>query len=88
MSDRTRKEKLKDQIEKMDVNEQTQLFNIIRKYTNHFTKTESGVFVSADELPEECFRDIERYIDFCSQQKKRIDEQLKLRKQYEKLVKA
>lgn len=88
MLDRQQKEKLKEQIEKMDENEQTQLFHIIRRYTDHFTKTENGVFVSSDELPTECFNDIEKYILFCSQQKKRIDEQLKLRKQYEKLVKS
>lgn len=83
---RPQKEKLKEQIEKLEDNEQSQLFQIMKKYTNSFTRTETGVFVSSDVLSDECMSEVEKYISFCSVQKKAAEDHLKLRKSYEKLL--
>jgi hypothetical protein len=83
---RSKKEWLKDQLDRMDPNEHTQVFNIIKKYTDQFTKTQSGVLVSTDQLNDECLSEIEHYITFRNDQKKQMEEDLKTRKNYERLV--
>jgi predicted Ser/Thr protein kinase len=82
------KEVLKASIEKLDENEQTQIFKIVRKYTNEYTRTDTGVFVSSDVLPKTCLEEIEQYVRFCHDQRKRMDEESKIRKKYERLVKS
>jgi hypothetical protein len=83
---RSKKEWLKDQLDRMDPNEHTQVFNIIKKYTDQFTKTQSGVLISTDQLSNECLTEIEKYVNFRSDQKKQMEEDLKTRKNYERLV--
>lgn len=83
---RTKKEWLKDQLDRMDPNEHTQVFNIIKKFTDQFTKTHSGVLISTDQLNDECLIEIEKYIMFRNDQKKQMEEDLKVRKNYERLV--
>ncbi len=84
---RESKERLKEQIEKLDDNEQLQVFQIVRKYTKDFTRTETGVFVSTETLPARCLEEIGVYIRFCADQKKSNDEHMRLRKTYERMVK-
>ncbi len=83
---RSKKEWLKDQIDNMDANEHTEIFSIIKKHTDQFTKTQNGVLISTDNLSDKCLTEIERYISFCLDQKKRMDEDQKLRKNYERLL--
>jgi len=83
---RTKKEWLKDQIDRMDTNEHTQIFQIIKKYTDEYTKTQSGVLVSTDNLNNDCLQEIEQYIQFSIDQKKRMEDDQKLRKNYERLL--
>lgn len=83
---RSKKEWLKDQLDRMDVNEHTQVFNVIKQYTDQFTKTQSGVLISTDQLNDECLLQIERYIIFRNDQRKQMEEDLKTRKNYERLV--
>jgi hypothetical protein len=83
---RSKKEWLKDQLDRMDTNEHTQIFNIIKQYTDQFTKTQSGVLISTDQLNDECLQEIEKYITFRNDQKKQMEEDLKTRKNYERLV--
>lgn len=83
---RSKKEWLKDQLDRMDSNEHGQVFNIIKKYTDQFTKTHSGVLVSTDQLTDECLAEIEKYITFRNDQKKQMEEDAKTRKNYERLV--
>ncbi len=85
---REEKERLKELIEKLDDNEQIQVFQVVRKYTRDFTRTETGVFVSMDILPLQCLQEIQTYIRFCADQKKSNDEHMRLRKQYEQMMKA
>jgi hypothetical protein len=84
--ERTKKEQMKDAIDKMDSNEHLQILNIVKKYTDNFTKTQAGVLVSTEILNDECMQEIDRYITFSIDQRKRIDEDNKDRKTYERMV--
>lgn len=83
---RTKKEWLKDQLDRMESNEHNQVFRIIQKYTDQYTKTQSGVLVSTDNLNNECLTEIDKYINFCVDQKMRMEDDLKTRKNYERLL--
>ena len=83
---RLKKEWLKDQIDKMDTSEHAQVYTIVKKYTNQATTTQNGVLVSTDEMPDECLTEIEKYVTFCLDQRKRMDEDTKTRKTYERMI--
>ena len=83
---RSKKEWLKEQLDRMEPNEHTQVFEIIKKHTEQFTKTQSGILISTDQLNDECLSEIENYINFCMDQRKRMEEDMKTRKNYERLV--
>jgi len=83
---RSKKEWLKEHLDSMESNEHNQVFSIIKKYTDQFTKTQNGVLISTDNLSDECLLEIEKYILFCLDQKKRMDEDQKVRKTYERLL--
>lgn len=83
---RSKKEWMKDQLDTMDANEHAQVLTIIRKYSEHCTKTQNGVLVSTDNLNDECLKEIETYIYFLLDQRKRMDEDNKTRKSYERMV--
>jgi hypothetical protein len=83
---RSKKEWLKDHLDNMEANEHTQVFLIIKKYTDQFTKTQNGVLISTDNLSDECLLEIEKYVNFCLDQKKRMEEDQKTRKNYERLL--
>ncbi len=70
---RAQKEALKDKLEKLDPQEHEQLFAIIKRYTSQFTKTQTGVLVSSDVLPDECLREMERMVAFYMDQRKRME---------------
>ena len=83
---RSKKEVLKEQLDRMESNEHDQVFSIIKKYTDQYTKTHHGVLVSTDNLTNKCLEEIEKYVMFCNDQRKRMDEDMKTRKNYERLV--
>lgn len=70
---RSQKEALKEKLEKLDAQEHEQLFTIIKRYTNQFTKTQTGVLVSSDVLPDECLKEMERMVVFYMDQRKRME---------------
>ena len=70
----------------MDANEHIQVFHLIKKYSDQFTKTQNGVLISTDTLNDECLVEIEQYVTFCIDQKKRMDEDQKTRKTYERML--
>lgn len=84
--ERSTKELMKEQIDKMESNEHSQILNIVKKYTDKFTKTQSGFLVSTEHLNDECLREIEAYIHFSMDQRKRMDEDNKTRKNYERMI--
>ncbi len=83
---RSKKEWLKEQLDKMDVSEHSQVYSIVKKYTHQLTKTQNGILVSTDVLTTECLLEIEKYVTFCMDQRKRMDDDLKTRKTYERMV--
>ena len=77
---------MKEQLDKMDIGEHKQVLDIIKEFTGEFTKTNTGILVSTDILSDECLKAIETYISFSLDQRKRLDEDLRNRKEYERLV--
>lgn len=70
---RTKLEKLKEQIERLDPHEHLQLFDVIKKYTTTYTKVNNGVLVSSDNLPDKCIEEVETLVTFYLDQRKRMD---------------
>lgn len=67
---RSEKEALKEKIEKLDPQEHAQLFAIIKRYTDTYTKTQTGVLVSSETLPAECFLELDKMVSFFIDQRK------------------
>jgi hypothetical protein len=81
---RNRKEKLRDQLDTLDIHEHAQVFTIIKKYTDEYTKTQSGVLVSSESLPEGCISEMETLVAFYLDQRKRMDADERARKSLRK----
>jgi hypothetical protein len=81
---RSRKEALKERLDRLDANEHAQIFNIIKKYTDSFTKTQNGVLVSSDVLPDTCLEEMERMVAFYLDQHKQMEADEAERKTYER----
>lgn len=77
---RLRKEALKEQIEKLDPQEHAQIFAIVKKYTENYTKTQNGVLVSSETIPDECILEMEKMVNFYLDQRKRMDSDVAERK--------
>lgn len=69
---RARLEQLRDNIEKLDPQEHSQLFDVIKRHTEQFTKTGKSVFVSTDVLPASCLEELERLVAFYLDQRKSL----------------
>lgn len=70
---RPQKEKLKENLEKLDADEHAQLFAIIRKYTDVYTKTQTGVLVSSEVLPDQCLQEMESLVAYYLDQRKTMN---------------
>lgn len=70
---RPQKEKLKENLEKLDADEHAQLFAIIKKYTDTYTKTQTGVLVSSDVLPDQCLQEMEVLVAYYLDQRKTMN---------------
>ena len=81
---RSRKETLKERLDRLDANEHAQIFTIIKKYTESFTKTQNGVLVSSDALPDECLIEMEKMVTFYLDQHKMMEADELERKSYER----
>jgi hypothetical protein len=77
---RLQKETLKDKIEKLDAQEHAQIFEVIKRYTANYTKTQTGVLVSSDNLSDECLHEVEKMVVFYIDQRKRMDADIAERK--------
>jgi hypothetical protein len=69
---RLRKEQLKENLERLDAEEHSQIFAIIQRYTADYTRTQGGVFVSSDNLPDECLVEIEKMVTYYLDQRKSL----------------
>ena len=70
---RTRKEQLKEHLDRLDAHEHAQIFEVMKRYTENYTKTQNGILVSSDNLPDECLFEIEKLVFFYLDQRKRLD---------------
>jgi hypothetical protein len=71
--DRVRKEQLKEALEKLEPEEHAQIFNIIQRHTTDYTRTQNGVLVSSDTLPDACLFELEALAQYYMDQRKRMD---------------
>jgi len=83
---RSKLELMKEQLDKLDTIEHVQVHGIVTKYTKNFTEAPNGIFVSSEHLSEECLLEMEKYILYCADQRKRMEEDLKTRKNYERMI--
>jgi hypothetical protein len=67
---RVRKEQLKERLEKLDADEHAQIFEIVKRYTSEFTRTQSGVLVSSETLPSACLIEMELMVTYFFDQRK------------------
>ena len=67
---RLRKEQLKERIEKLDADEHAQIFEIIKRYTSDFTRTQTGALVSSETLPDACLVEMEQMVTYFYDQRK------------------
>ena len=81
---RARKDKLREQIDGLDVHEHAQVFSILKRYTEEYTKTQSGVLVSSESLPDTCIEEMERLVAFYVDQRSRMDADERARKSLRK----
>lgn len=70
---RVRAERLKETLDTLDPEEHAQVFSIISRYTSDYTRTQGGVFVSSDVLPEACLTDMETLVAYFVDQRARMD---------------
>jgi hypothetical protein len=50
------------------------------------TKTQNGVLISASSLNDAVLTEVDKYVNFCLDQRKRMEEDMKTRKTYERMV--
>lgn len=74
---RVRKERLKETLDKLDPQEHAEVFKIVKRYTGDFTRTETGVLVSSDVLPDQCLQEMETLVAYFLDQRKRMDAERK-----------
>ena len=89
MNSRSRLEVLKEHIDKLDMNEHRQIYNIIKRFSKseiQSTKTQQGILITADKLDKETVDEIEKYVHFCIDQRRRMDDDMKERKEYERMI--
>ncbi len=88
MNSRSKLENLKEQIDKLESNEHRQIYAIIKRNNSGLqtTKTQQGILIPADNLTTETINEIERYVLFCVDQRKRMDDDMKTRKEYERMI--
>jgi hypothetical protein len=70
---RVRNERLKETLDTLDPEEHAQVFAIITRYTADYTRTQGGVFVSSDVLPDACLGEMEALVAYFVDQRARMD---------------
>lgn len=83
---REKKEWMKNRIDEMSVSQHNQIYKIITEETKNYTTTQNGIFISTDVLSNETLERIEKYIVFCIEQAKILDNDMVIRKTFEQLL--
>lgn len=77
---RVRKEQLKEKLEKLEPEEHAQIFEVIKRHTDEYTRTQNGVLISSENLSDVCLMEIEKMAQYYSDQRKRMDAETAERK--------
>ena len=77
---------MKNRIDEMSVSQHNQIYRIINEETKNYTTTQNGIFISTDVLSNETLEKIEKYIVFCIEQTKILDNDMVIRKTFEQLL--
>lgn len=70
---RAQLEALRERIESLDPQEHAQLFEVLKRYTDKYTKTQSGVLISSENLPAACLQELSTMVSFYVDQRKRME---------------
>ena len=73
-------ERLRDAMDGLDTQEHAQLFDVLKRYTTQYTKTQTGVLISSEHLSAECLQELDRLVSFYVDQRKRMDADAQERK--------
>ena len=60
-------------MDRLDPEEHAQIFDIVKQYTENYTKTQNNVLVSSDVLPDSCLLEIEKMVTYYLDQHNRMD---------------
>lgn len=70
---RVRKEQLKERLEKLEPEEHAQVFEVIKRHTQEYTRTQNSVLVSSESLSNDCLLEVEKMVMYYVDQKKRME---------------
>ena len=65
---------LKDKIMNLQENEHYEFLKILYKHNYAFSENKNGIFINMTKLSKEVIKDINIYLEFCKENKKRLDE--------------
>lgn len=85
---RAQLEGLRERIDVLDSQEHAQLFEVLKRYTETYTKTQTGVLVSSDNLPPACLQELDRLVTFYTDQRKQMESDTLERKALSRQVKT
>ena len=77
---RVHKERLKELLDRLDAEEHAQIFEIIKRHTSEYTRTQNGVLISSEHLSDACLQEIEKMVFYFNDQRKRMDSETAERK--------
>lgn len=75
---------MRDQIDVLDIHEHAQVFEVIKRYTSEYTRTNTGALISSESLPDACIVEMETLVAFYFDQRKRMDADERARKSLRK----
>ena len=93
MTSRIRKQ-IRDKIGKLSFTEHEEIFKILETHSIDFTQNKNGTFFDISKIPDDIFSTLEKFVDFCINNKKELDEydkkinECKLNNNYDKLQKS
>ena len=88
------RKQIRDKIGKLSSTEHEEIFKILETHSIDFTQNKNGTFFDISKIPEEVFSILEKFVDFCINNKKELDEydkkinECKLNNNYDKLQKS
>lgn len=65
---------LKEQIENLPKENHIEIYKIIKKHTNEYSKNNNGTFVNISILKDDAIEDIQKYLDYIKNQEKLIND--------------